>query len=267
MSNETDMARHFSAEVADHEMVILRDDGLYRHLRFVRNAVNPKSGQRERSSFYWFDLITWPGCLAVNGDCGSFTFSRLDDMFEFFRGHEINPGYWAEKVRAGRGDLKRYSADKFRRLVTDEISSGDEEFPGPAQDWPGLAEAVEEEIFGEDSPWNTEYEDGAREALTDFAYGDTSTVRCSCGEEAAGLTESAAVRWRGDHRTARGSLGHTITIVNVEGFRFTETWEWDLGDWDWQFLWCCHAIVWGIRQYDEGRGTARRPTETVEVPA
>jgi hypothetical protein len=41
-----------------------------------------------------------------------------------------------------------------------------------------------------------------------------------------------------------------LHIRKVEGFRFTDTWEWDLGDWDWQFLWCCHAVQWGIGQHD-----------------
>jgi len=35
-----------------------------------------------------------------------------------------------------------------------------------------------------------------------------------------------------------------------KGFRWTDTWEWDLRDYDWWFLWSCHAIVWGIAQYD-----------------
>lgn len=36
-----------------------------------------------------------------------------------------------------------------------------------------------------------------------------------------------------------------------QGYRFSDTWEWDLTDWDWQYLWCCHAIAWGITQYDK----------------
>ena len=34
-------------------------------------------------------------------------------------------------------------------------------------------------------------------------------------------------------------------------FRFCDAWEWTLTDWDWWYLWACHAIVSGIAQYDE----------------
>jgi hypothetical protein len=64
----------FEQETAEHEMTVLRDDGLYRHLRF----------QRPGTSIYWFDLVTWPGRLVICGDCGDLMFSRLRDMFEFF---------------------------------------------------------------------------------------------------------------------------------------------------------------------------------------
>lgn len=34
-------------------------------------------------------------------------------------------------------------------------------------------------------------------------------------------------------------------------FQFTDTWEWDLRDFDWWYLWACHAIVTGIAHYDQ----------------
>lgn len=40
-----------------------------------------------------------------------------------------------------------------------------------------------------------------------------------------------------------------------------DAWEWDLRDWDWQFLWCCTAIVDGIRRYREHQ--AASTTEAV----
>lgn len=47
---------------------------------------------------------------------------------------------------------------------------------------------------------------------------------------------------------------------SYQGWTFGETWEWNFRDWDWAFLWACHAIVWGIGQYDAAR-------EAVEVAA
>ena len=124
-----EVAEWFARDVADHQMTVLHEDGTYRHLRFKR----PDTGT------YWFDLITWPGCLAINGDMQSFLFARLTDMFEFFRADSINPTYWSEKLRASSG-VRRYSEDVFRDRVNEEVAEH-------AKDWPGLARAVEEQIF------------------------------------------------------------------------------------------------------------------------
>jgi len=205
MATDTETAERFERDTARHEMTVLHDDGLYRHLRLARVTTDEKTGRRSRSSSYWFELVTWPGKLAVSGDCGSFLFSRLDDMFVFFRSprYGINPGYWSEKVLAG--ETTAYSADLFRQMVT-EIAAEAE------ADWPGLAAAAGERIFGDLSEWNTEHEEGAREALQDFSY-----------------------KLEGD----RG-----------EPFTFSGSWEWDLSDHHWQYLWCCHAIQFGIGRYD-----------------
>ena len=45
----------FLKDAADHQMEVLRDDGVNRHLRFR----NPESNA------YWFDIITWPGALLL----------------------------------------------------------------------------------------------------------------------------------------------------------------------------------------------------------
>ncbi len=40
-------------------------------------------------------------------------------------------------------------------------------------------------------------------------------------------------------------------------FRFEGVDAWDLMDWSWWYLWCCHAILWGIDRY-----RASQPTRT-----
>jgi hypothetical protein len=168
-----------------HEMTVLHDDGLYRHLRFK----SPDHGA------YWFDIITWPGCLTIRGDLNTgYTFARMADMFEFFRGKGINPGYWAEKLDAGINSVKEYSEDRFRQLVVDHL----DEF---ADQDPMLAQTAKAEILANKDIVHSE---GARSVLSDWE--------------------------------ARGA--------------FSNTWEWDLRDFDWSFLWACHAIVFGIAQYD-----------------
>jgi hypothetical protein len=100
----------FIKDVSQHKMQILRDDGLYRHIRF----------KRENTSCYYFDLITWPGALCYTGDMGTFVFSRIPDMFEFFRTDgekgadlRINPGYWSEKLLAVDGGRHSASPMEF----------------------------------------------------------------------------------------------------------------------------------------------------------
>lgn len=91
----------FLKDVANHKMEILKDDGLYRHVRFKR----PNTG------VFHFDLITWPGHLAISGDMGDYTFSRLVDMFNFFGTPNgelgINCGYWCEKIKS----ISRYGSN------------------------------------------------------------------------------------------------------------------------------------------------------------
>lgn len=105
----------FLLDVAEHQMIIMRDAGTDRHLRF----------KRANTSNQYFDLITWPGVLCYHGDMGTFVFSRIEDMFEFFREYEqsgplkINLGYWAEKLRAvTRHDgYEKFSSDLFKQRV------------------------------------------------------------------------------------------------------------------------------------------------------
>jgi hypothetical protein len=100
----------FEEATAEHELTVLKDDGLYRHLRF----------QKPGTSVYYYDLITWPGYLAITGDAGDYVFSRLSDMFEFFEGDgdRINPHYWSEKLRGGGYDsARRYDANSVRTHV------------------------------------------------------------------------------------------------------------------------------------------------------
>lgn len=89
---DQDAGRRYIADTINHELVILSDEGLYRHLRIHERG----------SSFYWFDVVTWPRHLVITGDMGTYVFSREDDMFGWF-GYDrknINPTYWEEKLRA-----------------------------------------------------------------------------------------------------------------------------------------------------------------------
>lgn len=109
----------FLKDVAAHEMTIIRDDGVHRHVRFKKPG----------TYCMHFDLLTWPGYLCYTGDMGTYVFRRLEDMFEFFRTDRgwlrdgktlgINPSYWAEKLEAtDRNDgHEEFDADRFRQVI------------------------------------------------------------------------------------------------------------------------------------------------------
>ena len=106
----------FLRDVKDHQMVILHDDGVCRNIRFAKPD----------SFCMHFNVTTWPGCLCFSGDMGCYVFSRLPDMFNFFRrpaGDKsklpVNPGYWGEKVQAEdkHSPVQEFSKSKFRRVI------------------------------------------------------------------------------------------------------------------------------------------------------
>lgn len=229
-----EITKRFKRETADHQMTVLYDDGLYRHVRFC----GPKH------SFYWFDLVTWPGNLVFRGDGETYAFSREEDMFGFFRhgaAYGINPSYWGEKITDGRDRIKDYSEEEFTRFVAEYLIEAEPEYPGVTKAW---ADFLDEEF-------NTEHEDEARRALDEFRYGAAFVATCVCGETRDFAEDYEASLWRRSHQSLGGQ--HVVTTGKGNPFRFYDTWEWDLKDYHWWFLWACTAIVWGIGQYDAAR--------------
>lgn len=155
----------FAKETAEHEMTVLHDDGIYRHLRFQRHTWRPPLVNPLKSSIYWFELITVPGSLIFRGDGESFVFARLTDMFEFFRTSAYNGpnvGYWAEKVTSDQKSLKNFSADLFVSTMKDAYL--DEVRGGGVP--PGTSKALL--AHAEDYDWT--YEENARALLDNFEH-------------------------------------------------------------------------------------------------
>jgi len=103
----------FEEDTRHHTMQVLHDAGLYRHLLFRA----PKSGS------YWFEILTWPGSLTIHGDMGTYTFSRLTDMFEFFGTGPINPDYWAQKLASQSAlGIKEFSETALNEVVMSHLA-------------------------------------------------------------------------------------------------------------------------------------------------
>lgn len=156
----------FLKDVEHHQMTVLRDDGVYRHIRF--NVPG--------SSTQCFSLITWPGSLCYTGDMGTFVFQRLTDMFEFFspgiREHKpgklfINEGYWASKCEAQcRDGIYQYDPDVF----IEKIKSN-------AKEWLKSNPEIDKDDFYFELDFDVisqaeEGEERAMRAALDFKYDD-----------------------------------------------------------------------------------------------
>lgn len=216
----------FVSQIGEHEMTVLRDDGLYRHVRFARPG----------TSMYQFDLVTWPGYLAIGGDTDHFVFRRITDMFEFFgdggssggfdhREYGINPHYWSEKLVAPKSAAaETYGPEAYRRRVLewfeDAVDQIDVDEEDVIQATFGLRLAVHEQLLREhwwdDYDESIENEHGARNRLQQF-------------------------EWTPPRR--RGEYAPSPRPIRIDA------WEWDLKDYDFHFCRACWAIVWGIGQY------------------
>lgn len=108
----------FLESVKSHQMTIELDDGVNRSIHYG------KPGEIHCH----FRLNTWRGHLCFSGDMGTFVFSRLDDMFEFFRAPDgrgyINPRYWGEKLKAIStfGGYREFNEGVFRERVNDQFN-------------------------------------------------------------------------------------------------------------------------------------------------
>lgn len=196
----------FLQDVAQHQIHVIRDDGVYRHVRF----------ERPGTSDMHFDLITWPGSLCYTGDMGTFVFTRLRDMFEFFRRpdnekwHRIDRRYWAEKCEASdRDGIKEFSEDKFKRAVMERLIQ-----------------------------WIRDYRDDTtkeeRREVWDAVVCDVVQVD---GDTGGHRQQAAAHDFR--HKLDSGRV-----------FELRDFWEVSVEDYTHRFSWCCLAMAWGIQQYD-----------------
>lgn len=112
-------------DVAGFEMIIRRDEGEFRHLTFSKDL----------SIVNHFHIITWPWCLCITGDMGTYVFSRVRDMFTFFRlehiagkeGLFINLDYWSEKLLAVDKvcPVEQFSYELFKQIVQERIDAAE----------------------------------------------------------------------------------------------------------------------------------------------
>ncbi|MEI2602708.1 hypothetical protein V8O11_02645 [Erwinia aphidicola] len=196
----------FIRDVSGHQLEVIRDDGLYRHLRFQRPGTNA----------YYFEIVTWPGYLTVTGDMGTWTFSRIADMFEFFTdkhfgrqdSFQINPCYWSEKFESGAGRGRTES---------------------PCYEFD---EAAFEKMLDE---WHAEWLANEGEDADEFERDDVA-------EKIADLKREGF---------SNESQAYTaIDDAGLPGFHAYDAFEGrSMQKYSHHYVWICYAIVWGIERY------------------
>lgn len=206
-------------------MEVLMDNGLYRHLKFTNNG----------SSVYRFDIHTWPGYLAVSGDMGSWMFSRITDMFEFFiiderdfnHKHVINPGYWGEKLTAMDGhhdnSYMTFDQDLFEENVKNEYDQ-----------W----------IEGNDIDPKSNYAETLWEALQEEVIG------ASYDGEIRGMDAAMSFKFKDDDWRLNRKV-ETDEPLGYGTFNMQDFWDYSNRDYTYHYIWICYAIVWGITQYNK----------------
>jgi len=218
MKREPDL-NSFLEDVKNHEMFVKLDQGIYRHLVFH---------QQKHQFLHRFEIVTTPSRLMITGDMGTWVFSRLPDMFEFFRepGYTTNVDYWAEKLQngssGGRRGCKEYDGDAYKERILEEVDHYD---LGP-EDKAKVLEEIEQldfydkySIFSSINEFEVDLEDEEDE------YVPTREL----------IKQSYLDRRR--RRT----------------FRFSDIWEIETEVYSYHFIWCCYAIAWAIQQYDKSK--------------
>lgn len=207
--------QRFLNDVATHEMHVLRDDGVYRHVRFKRPG----------TMCMHFDLITWPGYLCYTGDMGTYVFTRVSDMFSFFRkkpGTRIDFHYWAEKCEGSDkcDGLREFDLDAFKREITEQrrslfVAYGRDMTADERNDfWKELEEVKNAAEDGEHRMYA---------AVQDWTF-----------------SFNKPDRW-----------GQRRTTIDLDTSDFPSCKRYTH-----RFLWCCYALAWGIQQYDESKAVA-----------
>lgn len=147
----------FAADRRDATMTVLKDDGVYRHLAF----------SFPKATWSRCEVVTWPEMLVLRGNLGCWSFSRVEDMFDFFREPaeeivRINPQHTAEKlVPGGSNSAMAYDSGRAAAYIRQTVAEN-------ADDHAGLAADVDNLLFSDYKGTDLTTEQGLREALARF---------------------------------------------------------------------------------------------------
>lgn len=244
-----DIAARFASDTAKHQLTVLHEDGLYRHLR----------AQQPGTSHCWFDLITWPGTLTIKGDMGTYIFSRAQDMLDFFRrsawAGQPNLQYWEEKLDAAdaHSGTRAYSEDLLRQHIAEDLAAWaeadlDSRLQEKAEELGRTPNQLPPSLVDGCRAASAAYMDGLREALDDDLLGEYSGW--ALDDEGDALAGVRQFEYRPDD-AAPGEQPFTFDPA-----------EWTTREHTPHYVWCCHAILWAIAAYDRVKAEQTAPELT-----
>ncbi|RZQ59814.1 hypothetical protein [Amycolatopsis suaedae] len=80
-------------------------------------------------------------------------------------------------------------------------------------------------------------------------------------------TSRALIEYAADYDlTFEANAREMLETFSYKGFGFPDAWEFDFRTHYWWFEWACHAIVWGIGQYDGNPARPMPPAEETRPP-
>jgi len=210
----------FLKDVSKHEMAVKLDQGVYRHILFKEPG----------TSNHWFEVVTTPHRLMISGDMGTWVFSRIEDMFDFFRSKDgsINSGYWAEKLingtSGGNREAEVYDGDAYKQRLIDNLGNYD-----LTPDRRALVVDALEQLDFYDEYW----------------------IMSQINEFEVDFEDSEV------YQSTRDMARYGVTAKKKrDSFTFQDVWEIDMKVYSYHFLWCLYAIVYAINKYDEGKVAA-----------
>lgn len=207
--NKKFTTEQFLKDVENHQMKVLHNVDGFRHLEFSKGSFEHR-----------FCLTTWPGHLCVSGDMGCYVFSRLSDMFDFFRKSTPDYAYWAQKVQAQdrNAPVKEFSKEAFKETVEDIRDNIIESYKiecGYDDEEESVKKFVRQfDLMIKNLAWeNVDSYEAAREFMEDYIeYKDTDLK------------------------------------IYFQDF-WTDSYSCE--EFSYWFTWCCNAIPWGISKFEE----------------
>lgn len=292
----------FLKQTEDHELHVLHDDGLYRHLRV----------QAPGTRMWSWDITTWPGHLAISGDVGAgYIFAREPDMLDFFTyagtspryyadgAPSIDVRYWTEKiVGPAARTTKVYSAEEFLRQVRDELENSDELGIDAERLRARQIVLLEHIDASVNRVFNERQRPSVQERLAAYWTGrmtlpELFTLDGLSQHEMDRIGDEFDVDHNGDpHEHDFWTLTHTDVLEMDPGERrheiladarehsesehearqwlddnesrlgLADTWEWDMREYDSQVLFACYCIHLAAQLYRSSRTAAVTPDPT-----